>query len=109
LSAVRLHFVDIDGDVVSALRAAFRDHPEVTCADGEILSLAHNTLVSPANAYGFMDGGIARCARCCGWPPPTRKSAGTCSVPASRRVSDAQRPSKPQSGLPGRTWIGEPR
>ncbi|HEY7374281.1 MAG TPA: macro domain-containing protein [Polyangia bacterium] len=58
MSAVRLHFVDIDGEVVAALRAAFRDHPEVTCGDGDILAAAHDTLVSPANSYGFMDGGI---------------------------------------------------
>jgi O-acetyl-ADP-ribose deacetylase (regulator of RNase III) len=55
---VRLHFVDTDGDVVDALRRAFAGVSDVTCACGDILAVAHTALVSPANSYGFMDGGI---------------------------------------------------
>ena len=32
--------------------------PEVSVVCGNILSLAHNAIVSPANSYGYMDGGI---------------------------------------------------
>jgi len=52
------HLVDTDSDVVEALREAFSGFPDVTCAQGDILEVAWNTLVSPANSYGFMDGGI---------------------------------------------------
>jgi O-acetyl-ADP-ribose deacetylase (regulator of RNase III) len=55
---MRLHFVDIDPDVVEALRVAFDGVPDVACSSGEILALAHGALVSPANSYGMMDGGI---------------------------------------------------
>jgi len=55
---MRLHFVDIDRDVIDALRGAFAGIPEVTCSTGDILAVAHTALVSPANSYGFMDGGI---------------------------------------------------
>jgi O-acetyl-ADP-ribose deacetylase (regulator of RNase III) len=55
---MRLRFVDIDGDVIAALRTAFDGTGDVDCRDGDILAVARNTLVSPANSYGFMDGGI---------------------------------------------------
>jgi O-acetyl-ADP-ribose deacetylase (regulator of RNase III) len=58
VTAVRLHFVDADPGVAGAIGDAFRGFPEVTCARGDILALAHNAVVSPANSYGFMDGGI---------------------------------------------------
>jgi O-acetyl-ADP-ribose deacetylase (regulator of RNase III) len=53
-----MHFVDTDGDVVQELRRAFAGIEEVVCAVGDILAVAENALVSPANSYGFMDGGI---------------------------------------------------
>jgi len=55
---LRLHFVDTDGDVVDELRRAFTGAGDITCAAGDILLVAHHALVSPANSYGFMDGGI---------------------------------------------------
>jgi O-acetyl-ADP-ribose deacetylase (regulator of RNase III) len=55
---VLLHFVDDDEDVVLALATAFAGVPGVQCSGGDILSVARNALVSPANSYGFMDGGI---------------------------------------------------
>jgi O-acetyl-ADP-ribose deacetylase (regulator of RNase III) len=55
---MRLHFVDTDGDVVAALQEAFDGAPGVTFAVADILTVAQNALVSPANSYGFMDGGI---------------------------------------------------
>jgi O-acetyl-ADP-ribose deacetylase (regulator of RNase III) len=58
IMALRLHFVDLDGDVVDHLARAFAGIDEVTCTCGDILTVAHNAIVSPANSYGLMDGGI---------------------------------------------------
>jgi O-acetyl-ADP-ribose deacetylase (regulator of RNase III) len=55
---MRLHLVDVDESVAVALRDAFRAIPEVEVLHGDLLAIARNTVVSPANAYGFMDGGI---------------------------------------------------
>jgi O-acetyl-ADP-ribose deacetylase (regulator of RNase III) len=55
---MRLHLVDADEKVATALREAFRHYPEVAVEHGDLLAVAWNTVVSPANAYGFMDGGI---------------------------------------------------
>jgi hypothetical protein len=53
-----LYFVDTAGDLVDELRRVFAGVDEVVCLDGDILAVARNTIVSPANSYGFMDGGI---------------------------------------------------
>lgn len=37
-------------------RRAFAGVDDVACEDGDILAVARNALVSPANSYGFMDG-----------------------------------------------------
>jgi O-acetyl-ADP-ribose deacetylase (regulator of RNase III) len=55
---MRLYLVDADAAVTSALREAFRPFPEVAVSRGDLLAVAHNAVVSPANAHGFMDGGI---------------------------------------------------
>ena len=55
---MRLHFVDINPAVAQALAAAFRNHPEVEVICGDILQHAHHCVVSPANSFGYMDGGI---------------------------------------------------
>lgn len=55
---MQLDLIDHDQEVADALREAFAAFPEVevTCAD--LLREAHDTVVSPANSAGFMDGGI---------------------------------------------------
>jgi O-acetyl-ADP-ribose deacetylase (regulator of RNase III) len=55
---MNLHLVDVDGDVVSAWRRHFARDGEVDIEQGHILELARTTIVSPANGYGIMDGGI---------------------------------------------------
>lgn len=55
---MNLHLVDADPDVASALRDAFDPFPEVNVGHGDLLAVAHNAVVSPANSHGFMDGGI---------------------------------------------------
>ena len=44
--------------MVSAWRETFADFKEVNIVRGNIIQLAENTIVSPANGYGYMDGGI---------------------------------------------------
>jgi O-acetyl-ADP-ribose deacetylase (regulator of RNase III) len=60
LSFVLLRFVDSDARVADALRKAFAPHAEVGVAHGDLLAAAEHAVVSPANSYGFMDGGIDR-------------------------------------------------
>jgi O-acetyl-ADP-ribose deacetylase (regulator of RNase III) len=55
---MNLYFVDQDPDVVSALAKAFETFPEVCVSCGDILSMAEVCVVSPANGYGYMDGGV---------------------------------------------------
>ncbi len=55
---MNLHLVDVDADVVAAWRTHFAAFPEVDVQLGDILQIAENTIVSPANGYGNMDGGI---------------------------------------------------
>jgi len=55
---MKLTFVDIDIQVVAALRDSFASFPEVAVLHGDLIAVAENTAVSPANAYGLMDGGI---------------------------------------------------
>jgi len=57
---MNLHLVDINSDLTDAWVESFRSFPEVEILCGDILSVASNTIVSPANSYGFMDGGIDR-------------------------------------------------
>lgn len=53
-----LHFVDTSEELVDELRRLFAGVEDVACSQGDILEVAWNALVSPANSYGFMDGGI---------------------------------------------------
>ena len=55
---MQLHLVDINSAVVDAWRSAFREFPEVSVQCNDLLAVAENTIVSPANSLGYMDGGI---------------------------------------------------
>jgi O-acetyl-ADP-ribose deacetylase (regulator of RNase III) len=55
---MRLHLVDCNEQVVEAWTRRFAPFPEVSIQLGDILTVAEHCLVSPANSYGFMDGGI---------------------------------------------------
>jgi O-acetyl-ADP-ribose deacetylase (regulator of RNase III) len=57
---MRLHLVDIEPELVVCWEEAFAPFPEVEVACANILEVAQDTLVSPANSYGRMDGGIDR-------------------------------------------------
>lgn len=55
---MRLHLVDTNPDIVAEWERAFQPFPDVRILNGNILRIAQDTIVSPANSYGFMDGGI---------------------------------------------------
>ncbi len=53
-----LHLRDLDPALVSAWQSAFADAPEVEVSGGEIFDATADAVVSPANSFGYMDGGI---------------------------------------------------
>lgn len=60
---MKLYLIDQAPTMVSAWDSVFFDLPEITIYHGNILDYAENTVVSPANSYGYMDGGIDRVYR----------------------------------------------
>ena len=54
----RIHLRDISPKVVAGWGQAFADLPDVFMSQGNILEQAADAIVSPANSFGFMDGGI---------------------------------------------------
>ena len=58
MSSSRLRLVDTNPAVVDAWKLAFAKHTEVEIHHGDIFDFAKCCVVSPANSYGFMDGGI---------------------------------------------------
>ena len=55
---MQLNLIDINSSLVSAWTDAFAEFPEVNIREGDILKVAEDCVVSPANSYGYMDGGI---------------------------------------------------
>ncbi|MGC2777799.1 MAG: macro domain-containing protein [Bradyrhizobium sp.] len=67
-----VHLRDISIEVVEAWRFAFADIGEVQISHGSILDQHADAVVSPANSFGFMDGGIdLHYARHFGWQVET--------------------------------------
>lgn len=55
---MELWLVDTDAELVESWHDAFQGLEGVFVRQGDILTVAENTLISPANSYGWMDGGI---------------------------------------------------
>ena len=55
---MELWLIDINPNLVQAWQKEFEGIPNVGVRLGNILDYAENTIVSPANGYGLMDGGI---------------------------------------------------
>ncbi len=53
-----LHLVDVSPEMVDAWRRAFAHHPEVRVIEASIITIARGAVVSPANSYGDMGGGV---------------------------------------------------
>jgi O-acetyl-ADP-ribose deacetylase (regulator of RNase III) len=49
---------DLNPAIVQAWKAVFADCPHVNVAFGNILETPADAIISPANSFGFMDGGI---------------------------------------------------
>lgn len=54
----QLTLVDTDSALVAAWKSEFSSLPEVRIVSGSIFDATANTLVSPANSFGIMDGGL---------------------------------------------------
>jgi O-acetyl-ADP-ribose deacetylase (regulator of RNase III) len=55
---VQIHLVDTNEELVAAWRSAFGRASDVHVDSGSILNHQADAIVSPANSFGFMDGGI---------------------------------------------------
>lgn len=49
---------DQEPAIVAAWRRVFAPYPDVTVEEGDLLDVEADAYVSPANSFGFMDGGI---------------------------------------------------
>jgi O-acetyl-ADP-ribose deacetylase (regulator of RNase III) len=56
--ALRISFADLNAEVTEALASAFADVAAVEVVQGNLLDLACDAIVSPANSFGDMSGGI---------------------------------------------------
>lgn len=54
----RILLCDINPAVCQAWRKIFVDEPEVEVIEGSIVDVTADAVVSPANSFGFMDGGV---------------------------------------------------
>jgi len=54
----KVYLRDVNGHLVSYWQKYFRGLPEVDIAHGTIFGAKADAIVSPANSFGFMDGGI---------------------------------------------------
>ena len=55
---MKLYLVDDNADLVSEWEKAFSEFPEVEVLCDNILNVAECAIASPANSFGYMDGGI---------------------------------------------------
>ncbi len=54
----RIHLVDRSNRLAGEWKLAFAGYPEITVAAGDYLEHTADAIVSPANSFGIMDGGI---------------------------------------------------
>lgn len=55
---MKLYLRDLDAALVEAWSTAFAGEEDVVVGQGDIFETSADVLVSPANSFGFMDGGI---------------------------------------------------
>ncbi|MFZ4813404.1 MAG: macro domain-containing protein [Phototrophicaceae bacterium] len=55
---MKLYLADVKPDMTQAWRTQFANLADVEIYDGSIFDLKADAIVSPANSFGFMDGGI---------------------------------------------------
>jgi len=65
---MNLVFVDVNQDVVSAWEEHFQGYSQISVQAGSIFEVDCDALVSPANSFGYMDGGLdMRISQFFGW------------------------------------------
>lgn len=57
-NSLKIHLVAFNDDLHQAWQDCFADAEEVTVSHGDILSFNADAIVSPANSFGYMDGGL---------------------------------------------------
>lgn len=60
MSDVIYHLRDINAPLVAAWSKYFAEVPQVRPSTGDIFGVQADAIISPANCFGFMDGGIDR-------------------------------------------------
>jgi O-acetyl-ADP-ribose deacetylase (regulator of RNase III) len=55
---IKIYLRDKNVNIVNAWKIAFSDYSNVVISCGNILDLKADAIISPANSFGFMDGGI---------------------------------------------------
>lgn len=55
---MKFHFVDINQELTKAWKQVFKDVENVTVHNRSIFDLSFDAIISPANSFGFMNGGI---------------------------------------------------
>lgn len=60
MAGLTYHLHDRGGDLTAAWQRHFAGVPEAVPATGDIFGVPIDAVVSPANCFGFMDGGIDR-------------------------------------------------
>ncbi|HEX9061281.1 MAG TPA: macro domain-containing protein, partial [Clostridia bacterium] len=55
---MKINFVDINENVINSLKKEFEEFDDIKFFCGDILQIGRGAIVSPANSYGYMDGGI---------------------------------------------------
>ena len=58
MKGVRFFLRDINAAVVDTWKRYFEGMPTVEVSRGDIFDLTADAIVSPANSFGYMDGGI---------------------------------------------------
>jgi len=65
---MNLIFCDINANLIDSLRKYFKQDPNMKIVHGSIFDVDCDAIVSPANSYGFMDGGLdLRISQFFGW------------------------------------------
>ena len=55
---IKLYLCDLNTQLISAWEQEFKDCPNVIIKFGNIFEIFSDAIISPANSFGFMDGGI---------------------------------------------------
>lgn len=58
MHSFKITFCDNSPDVIDSLKKVFKSKKDINFIVDDILKSARGTLLSPANSFGFMDGGV---------------------------------------------------